>query len=188
MPARLTVKLIAVLATDGFEQVELTSPVEALKKEGAQVHIVSNKSGAIQGFNHHDKGDRIAVDRTLEQAASSDYDALVLPGGVISPDALRLEPKAIAFIRSFVEAGKPVAAVCHGPWTLIDASAVKGKKMTSWPALKTDITNAGAHWVDEEVVVDGQLITSRKPADLPAFNSRIIALVENSCATRTAAE
>jgi protease I len=188
MPARLTGKLIAVLATDGFEQVELTSPVEALKKEGARVDVVSNTSGAIQGYNHHDKGDRIAVDLTLDQAISANYDALVLPGGVINPDALRLEPKAIAFIRSFVDAGKPVAAICHGPWTLIEAGAVKGKKMTSWPSLKTDLINAGAHWIDEAVVVDGALITSRKPADLPAFNSEIVALVENGGAKRTAAE
>lgn len=188
MTERLTGKLIAVLATDGFEQAELTSPVEALKQEGAKVHVVSLKAGSIQGFKHHDKADKIAVDRTLEQAAGSNYDALVLPGGVMNPDALRLEPKAIAFIRSFVEAGKPVAAVCHGPWTLIEAGAVKGKKMTSWPSLKTDLANAGANWVDEEVVVDGQLVTSRKPDDLPAFNNCIITLVENSGASRAAAE
>lgn len=167
-------KTIAVLATDGFEQVELTKPVEALKAAGATVEIVSLQGGEIQGFKHHDKGDKTPVDKTLEAAQSSDYDGLLLPGGVINPDALRLEPKAINFIGEFVEAGKPIAAICHGPWTLIDAKAVSGRRMTSWPSLKTDLANAGADWVDEEVVVDNGLVTSRNPDDLPAFCAKMI--------------
>ena len=167
-------KKIAVLATDGFEQVELTQPVEALKAAGAAVEIVSPKAGEIQGFKHHDKGDKTAVDRTLTDARPDDYDGLVLPGGVINPDALRLEPEAITFIRGFTEASRPVAAICHGPWTLIDAGAVSGRRMTSWPSLRTDLENAGAEWVDEEVVVDNGLVTSRNPDDLPAFCARMI--------------
>ena len=167
-------KTIAVLATDGFEQVELTEPVAALKAAGARVDIVAPKSGVIQGSKHHDKGDTTAVDKTLGDASPSDYDGLVLPGGVISPDALRLEEAAIAFIRGFTEAGKPVAAICHGPWTLINAGAVSGRRMTSWPSLEIDLRNAGAEWVDEVVVVDQGLITSRKPEDLPAFCAKMI--------------
>ena len=167
-------KTIAVLATDGFEQVELTQPVEALRAAGATVEIVAPKAGEIQGFRHHDKGDKTAVDRTLETANADDYAGLVLPGGVINPDALRLEAEAIAFIGAFVEAGKPIAAICHGPWPLIDANAVKGRRMTSWPSLKADLTNAGAHWVDETVVVDNGLVTSRNPDDLPAFCAKMI--------------
>lgn len=172
--ATLAGKKIAVLATDGFEQVELTRPVEALKAAGATVEIVSPRSGQIQGFQHHDKGEKIAVDRSLDDADASDYAGLVLPGGVINPDALRLEDKAIGFIRTFVDAGKPIAAICHGPWTLIEAGAVKGRRVTSWPSLQTDLRNAGAEWVDEEVVVDNGLVTSRKPDDLPAFCSKMI--------------
>lgn len=170
----LSGKTIAVLATDGFEQVELTQPVEALKAAGATVEIVSPKSGDIQGFNHHDKGDKTAVDKALTDAAPGDYDGLVLPGGVINPDALRLEPEAIAFIKGFADSGKPIAAICHGPWTLIDAGVADGKRMTSWPSLKTDLTNAGAEWVDEEVVVDNGLVTSRNPDDLPAFCAKMV--------------
>jgi protease I len=167
-------KTIAVLATDGFEQVELTRPVEALKAAGAMVEIVSPEAGGIQGFNHHDKGEKTRVDKTLEVARAGDHDGLLLPGGVINPDALRLEPKAIDFIGEFVEAGKPIAAICHGPWTLIDAKAVSGRRMTSWPSLKTDLSNAGAVWIDEDVVVDDGLVTSRKPDDLPAFCAKMI--------------
>ena len=167
-------KTIAVLATDGFEQVELTQPVAALKAAGASVHIVSPKPGVIQGFKHHDKGDTTPVDKTLEDASPEDYDGLLLPGGVINPDALRLEEAAIAFIRGFTEKGKPVAAICHGPWTLINAGAVSGRRMTSWPSLEVDLRNAGAEWVDEEVVVDQGLVTSRKPDDLPAFCAKMI--------------
>ena len=174
MSTSLSGKTIAVLATDGFEQVELTKPVEALKAAGATVEIVSPKSGEIQGFNHHDKGDRTKVDRNLAGADPAAYHGLVLPGGVINPDALRLEDEAIAFIKAIAEASKPIAAICHGPWTLIDAGVVKGRRVTSWPSLRTDLTNAGADWVDEEVVVDNGLVTSRKPDDLPAFCAKMI--------------
>lgn len=171
---KLDGRKVAVLATDGFEQVELTEPVKALQAEGAHVEIVAPKGGQIQGFNHHDKGQQVAVDRDLSQADASSYDAIVLPGGVINPDALRLEPKAIDFIRSFALAGKPIAAICHGPWTLINADAVEGKRMTSWPSLEVDLMNAGAEWVDQEVVVDQGLVTSRKPDDLPAFCAKMV--------------
>lgn len=169
MTASLTGKTIAVVATDGFEQIELTRPVEALKAAGARVDIIAPEAGEIRGFNHHDKADTFPVDRTLRAADAKTYDGLLLPGGVISPDALRIDEDAIAFIRAFVEAGKPIAAICHGPWTLINAGGVKGKTMTSWPSLKVDLENAGATWVDKEVVTDGGLVTSRKPDDLPAF-------------------
>lgn len=165
----LTDKTIAVLATDGFEQVELTKPVEALKAAGAKVVVVSLEAGEIQGFNHHDKGDRTPVDVKVADADVEDYDGLLLPGGVISPDALRLDDAAVAFVKAFGKAGKPIAAICHGPWTLIDAGLVEGRRMTSWPSLKTDLTNAGAHWVDEAAVTDGGLVTSRNPDDIPAF-------------------
>jgi len=167
-------KMIAVLATDGVEQVELTEPVKALKAAGAEVHVVAPKGGSIQGFKHHGKADRIPVDTTLDKADASRYAALVLPGGVINPDALRLEPRAIEFVRSFVQSGKPIAAICHGPWTLIDAGGVDGRKMTSWPSLKTDLRNAGARWIDQEVVTDRGLVTSRRPDDLPAFCRKMV--------------
>lgn len=171
---KLDGKTIAVLATDGFEQSELEKPVEALRQAGATVEIISPRDGAIQGWVHHDKGRKVAVDRALAGARTEDYDGIVLPGGVINPDALRLEPQAIDFIRSFAEAGKPIAAICHGPWTLINAEAVEGRRMTSWPSLEADLRNAGADWVDEEVVVDRGLVTSRKPDDLPAFCEKMI--------------
>lgn len=167
-------KKIAVLATDGFEQVELTKPVEALRAAGAEVEIVSPKSGEIQGFEHHDKGEAVGVDRTLEAANADDYAGLVLPGGVINPDALRIDEEAVAFIKRFTDAGKPVAAICHGPWTLINAGAVEGRRLTSWPSLQADLENAGAHWVDQEVVVDNGLVTSRNPDDLPAFCAKMV--------------
>jgi protease I len=165
---------IAVVATDGFEQSELVEPMKALRQEGATAEIISLKLGRIQGMVHHDKGDMHAVDRTLDQARPQDYDALVLPGGVANPDTLRIEPKAIAFIRHFIEQGKPIAAICHGPWTLIEAGGVKSRTMTSWPSLKTDLANAGAKWVDQAVVVDQGLVTSRKPDDLPQFCARMV--------------
>jgi protease I len=174
MPNRLKGLKVAVLATDGYEQVELDKPVAALRAEGAQVEIVSPKAGRIQGWQHQDKGATAAVDIDLANADPGRYDALVLPGGVMNPDALRLEPHAIDFVRSFAEAKKPIAAICHGPWTLINAEAVSGKTMTSWPSLQADLENAGATWVDREVVVDGRLVTSRKPDDLPAFCERMI--------------
>lgn len=170
---KLKGKRIAILATDGFEQAELLEPQKFLKNEGATVDVVSLKSGSIKGWDEKDWGDKVDVDKTLGDAQAGDYDALVLPGGQMNPDVLRTEPKAVNFVRDFVNAGKVVAAICHGPWTLIEADAVRGKKMTSWPSLQTDLRNAGAHWQDSEVVVDGNLITSRKPGDLDAFNQKI---------------
>lgn len=167
---------IAVLATDGFEQSELETPVEALKAAGARVEVVSPKAGRIQGWKHQTKGQAVGVDCPLAEADAADYDGLVLPGGVMNPDALRLEPKAIEFVAAFVKADKPIAAICHGPWTLINAEGVQGKTMTSWPSLEADLANAGANWVDREVVVDGRLVTSRKPDDLPAFCAQMIDL------------
>lgn len=174
MAQRLAGKKVAVLATDGFEQSELVEPVQALKNAGATVEVVSPKTGEIQGMKHKEKGDKVRVDKALASAVAKDYDALVLPGGVANPDSLRLEQRAIEFIASFVADDKPIAAICHGPWTLIDAGGVEGRTMTSWPSLRMDLTNAGANWVDREVVVDRGLVTSRKPADLPVFNAKMI--------------
>jgi protease I len=167
---------VAILATDGFEQSELTEPRKALQEAGAATEIVSPKQDRIRGWNHKEWGLEVEVDRELRNADPKDYDALVLPGGVMNPDALRMNPAAIAFVKSFFTAGKPVAAICHGPWTVIEAGAAQGHRMTSWPSLKTDLKNAGAEWVDEAVVVDGKLVTSRKPDDLPAFNRAAIDL------------
>jgi protease I len=174
MTGELEGRTIAVLATDGVEQVELTEPVKALKDAGAEVKVVSDKKREIQAFKHHDKAKKIPVDESLDEAEPDAFDGLVLPGGVINPDALRLVPEAIEFVRHFVREKKPIAAICHGPWTLIDAGGVEGKKMTSWPSLKTDLSNAGAKWIDQQVVTDADLITSRKPDDLPAFNKKMI--------------
>jgi protease I len=171
---RLNQKKIAILVADGFEQVELTGPKQALEESGAQTHIISPNKDAVQGWNHFDHADRFPVDVTLEQVNPDNYDALLLPGGVANPDQLRTQPKAVQFVKSFFAAGKPVAAICHGPWTLIEAGAVQGRKLTSWPSLQTDLKNAGADWVDQEVVVDNGLITSRNPHDIPAFNRRMI--------------
>lgn len=177
MPSKTLQDLkVAILVTDGFEQVELTGPRRALDAAGATTHIVSPAGAKVQGWNHHDKADTFAVEAALDGAKPDDYHALLLPGGVVNPDALRLEPKAIAFVRAFVESGKPIAAICHGPWTLIDAGGVKGRRMTSWPSLRVDLTNAGAQWVDEEAVTDGSLVTSRNPEDIPAFNRAVIEL------------
>lgn len=165
---------IAVLATDGFEQAELTEPVKALRQSGAAVDVVSPKSGEIQGMQHKEKGDKVRVDRTLDEAKADDYAGLVLPGGVANPDELRTDQRAVRFVRAFVETKKPIAAICHGPWTLIEVDAVRGKTVTSWPSLKTDLKNAGADWVDKEVIVDHGLVTSRKPDDLPAFCAKMI--------------
>jgi protease I len=160
---------IAFLATNGVEQVELTKPYEALKQQGAQVVLVSQNSGEIQGMNHDQKGDKIKVEATLDAVKPEEFQALVLPGGVANPDYLRVDPQAVAFVKHFVDQKKPIAAICHGPWTLIEAGGVKGKKMTSWPSLKTDLSNAGANWVDQEAVTDGVLVSSRKPDDIAAF-------------------
>jgi len=167
-------KRIAILATDGFEQVELTEPKKALEKAGAIVDVVSLKAGQIQGMNHDKAGDKVKVDKTLEQVNAREYDNLVLPGGVSNPDQLRMDEQAVAFVKAFFDQDKTVAAICHGPWTLIEARVVKGRKMTSWPSLKTDLKNAGATWIDDEVVDDRGLITSRKPEDIPAFNRTMI--------------
>ena len=180
MAGKLIGRRVAVLATDGFEQAELTRPVSGLRAEGGTVEIISLKAGEIQGYNHDQKGDKVAVDKTVNEVKSSQYDALVLPGGVMNPDTLRISPEAIAFIREFVKSGKPISAICHGPWTLIDAGGVSGRTMTSWPSLKTDLTNAGARWVDQEVVVDGPLITSRNPDDLPAFVARTVEMLASA--------
>lgn len=174
MAQTLAGKKIAVVATDGFEEVELTEPRRALMEAGATVHVVSPHGGEIQGFRHHDKGGKVAVDRTLDEARPEQYDALVLPGGALNPDQLRTEPQAVSFVRAFFEAKKPVGAICHGPWTLVEADVVRGRTVTSWPSIRTDLKNAGARWVDQEVVVDSGLVTSRKPDDIPAFSKKII--------------
>ena len=174
MAGKLNGKRVAILATDGFEQSELTEPKRALEQEGAQVEVVSPHDGRIQGMRHHDKGDTVAVDRTLDGAKPEDYDALMLPGGVANPDALRMVPQAVDFARAFFLTKKPVAAICHGPWTLVEADVVQGKRMTSWPSLKTDISNAGGRWEDAPVVVDHGLVTSRKPDDLPQFCAKMV--------------
>jgi protease I len=167
-------KRIAILATNGFEQSELEEPKKALEKAGAKTEVVSPAKDMIRGWKHTEWGTSVPVDVELERANASQYDGLVLPGGVINPDALRLVPQAIEFIRAFSTARKPIAAICHGPWTLINAGAVRGRKVTSWPSLRVDLENAGATWVDREVVVDQGLVTSRKPDDLPAFNAKMI--------------
>jgi protease I len=171
---KLDGKKIAFLAADGVEQVELTQPWDAVKGEGAEPELISLEDGQIQAFNHLDHGDRIDVDKKVTDADAANYDGLVLPGGVANPDFLRVDENAVAFVRAFFEAGKPVGAICHAPWTLIDAGVVKGLTLTSWRSLRTDLRNAGANWVDEEVHVDKGLTTSRKPGDLPAFNAKII--------------
>lgn len=174
MASQLQGKRIAILATDGFEQVELTEPRKALDQAGAQTVVIAPKSGEIKGWKFKEWGDTVKVDRSLDQARPEEFDALMLPGGVMNPDHLRMEPKAVDFVRRFVSSGKPVAAICHGPWTLVEAGVLKGKTITSWPSLKTDIKNAGGNWVDQEVATDGQFITSRKPDDIPAFSRTII--------------
>ncbi len=174
MAQSITGKKIAILATDGFEQVELTDPKDNLEQAGAKVDILSIKSGEIKGWDKTDWGKSVKVDRLVTDAKPADYDALVLPGGQINPDKLRMDKNAVAFVKQFVETGKPVAAICHGPWVLIEAGVVQGKTMTSWPSVHTDLSNAGANWVDKEVVQDGNLITSRKPEDIPAFSNKLI--------------
>lgn len=174
MQQNLKGKRVAILATDGFEQVELTEPKKALEQAGATTEVISPKSGEIRGWKSKDWGDSVKVDKTLTKANPSDYDALVLPGGVANPDNLRMDEKAVRFVKDFAQSGKPVAAICHGPWTLVEAGVVKGHTLTSWPSLKTDLKNAGANWVDKDVVMDGNFITSRKPDDLPAFNKKVI--------------
>jgi protease I len=184
--AQRTGKKVAMLVTDGFEQVEMTEPRRALEAAGATVEIVSPKSGRVKGWQSTEWGDEFEVDVALAAADVGEYDALVLPGGVMNPDKLRTIPAARAFVRAFFDQQKPVAAICHGPWMLVDAGVAKGRKMTSWPSLQTDLKNAGATWVDDEVVVDGMLVTSRKPDDLPAFNRETVALVTRGTAAGAA--
>ncbi len=174
METRLEGKKVAIVVADGFEQVELTGPRAALDQAGAQTEIISPGKTKVKGWNHTEWGDEFNVDRPLEQADPNDYDALLLPGGVMNPDHLRRNPKVQQFVRAFFDAGKPVAAICHGPWTLIDSGVARGRTLTSYETIQMDLKNAGAHWVDQEVVVDRGLVTSRKPADIPAFNRKMI--------------
>ncbi|HEX9160713.1 MAG TPA: type 1 glutamine amidotransferase domain-containing protein [Thermoanaerobaculia bacterium] len=177
MATELNGRRIAILATDGFEQIELTSPREAFEKAGAKCVVISPKSGEIQGFKHYDKADKIKVDLELSKANASDFDAVLLPGGVINCDALRIEKRAQQFVQEIDRAGKPITVICHGPWLLVSAGLVKGRAMTSWPTLQDDIRNAGGNWQDREVVRDRNWVSSRKPDDLPAFNKAIVELV-----------
>ena len=171
---KLKGKRIAIIAADMVEQVELVEPRKALEAAGAETELISMEPGSIQGFDHFDKADTHKVDRTVEEADASDYDGLLIPGGVGNPDLMRGDENMVAFAHAFFEQGKPVAAICHGPWLLVEAGVVRGRKLTSWPTLRTDIENAGGNWVDEQVVVDGGLVTSRKPDDIPAFNAKLI--------------
>jgi protease I len=171
---QLNGKKVAILVENGFEQVELTEPRKALQEAGAQAPIVSPVQGHVKGWNHTEWGDTFPVDVPLADAKPDDFDALLLPGGVINPDKLRMNPTAVQFVKAFFDAGKPIASICHGPWMLVEAEVARGRTLTSWPSLKTDIRNAGGHWVDQEVVTDNGVVTSRKPDDIPAFNRKMI--------------
>lgn len=184
MTENLAGKKVAILVEDGFEQVELTEPKAALEQAGATAMIVSPRQGEVRGWNHTDWGDRLPVDKHLSEARPEDFDALLLPGGVMNPDKLRMNPDAVAFVRAFVDAKKPIASICHGPWTLIEADAVRGRTMTSYPSIRTDLRNAGATVVDREVVVDQGLVTSRDPKDIPAFNAKMIEEIAEGVHTR----
>ena len=184
MSENLSGTRVAILATNGFEQSELLEPRQALEAAGAETDIISLKEGMIRAWKHKDWGDEAAVDLVLSEADEQDYDALLLPGGVMNPDTLRTEPVAVAFVKAFYEADKPIAAICHGPWMLVESGIARGHRLTSWPSLKTDIENAGAEWVDEEVMVDDLLVTSRKPDDIPAFNRAFIKLLGEKMASR----
>jgi len=174
MTQKLTGKKIAILVDKGFEQVELVKPKQALEEAGAETHLISPQSGKVKAWDSTDWGKEFEVDKELDNVNATDYHGLLLPGGVMNPDYLRTNQKAVAFVKAFVDSGKPIAAICHGPWTLIEAGAAKGRQMTSWPSLKTDLQNAGATWVDQEVVTDQGIVTSRKPDDIPAFNKKMI--------------
>ena len=174
---------VAILITDGFEQVEMVEPRKALENAGASTRIVSPKDGKVRGWNHTEWGDRFPVDVTIEHAQAADFDALLLPGGVMNPDKLRMMPAAVEFVKLFFAAEKPVAVICHGPWTIIEAGAAKGRRIASWPSIKTDLKNAGAEWVDEELVIDGNLVSSRKPDDIPAFNRGMIQVFSKALQT-----
>ena len=178
---------VAILVTDGFEQVEMTEPRQALDQAGAQTRLVSPKDGRVKAWKFTEWGDEFPVDVPLAQARAEDFDAILLPGGVINPDKLRTIPEAVAFAKAFFDAGKPVASICHGPWTVIEAGAARGRRMTSWPSLQTDLRNAGAQWVDQQVVVDQNLVTSRKPDDIPAFNPEVIKLFARGRQSQAAA-
>jgi protease I len=182
---KLKGKKVAIIAADMVEQVELVEPRKALEAAGAETELISTKPGEIRGFSHFDPADTFKVDRAVEEIDASDYDALMIPGGVGNPDQLRGDENIVSFVRDFFEAGKPVAAICHGPWVLVEADVVRGRKLTSWPTLQTDIRNAGGNWVDEQVVVDEGLVTSRKPDDIPAFNAKMI---EEFCEGKHAAQ
>jgi protease I len=186
MPSNLSGKKIAILATDGFEQAELTEPRKALDQAGATTVVISPKNGEIRGWKLKEWGDTVSVDKNLNQASPGEFDALLLPGGVMNPDHLRMETKAVQFVRDFAATGKPVAAICHGPWMLVEADVVRGKNVTSWPSIRTDLLNAGAKWTDQEVVSDGQFITSRKPDDIPAFSRTLIEAIGGSAAQQAA--
>jgi deglycase len=178
---------VAILAANGFEQVELEEPRKALDAAGAETKVVSPEKHKVRGWKSTEWGDQVKVDLQLEKAKAKDFDALLLPGGVLNPDKLRMIPEAVAFVKSFFDSGKPVAAICHGPWTVIEAGEAKGRRITSWPSLRTDLRNAGAEWVDEEMVSDKNLVTSRKPDDIPAFNRGMIALFSEKASGRKAA-
>jgi protease I len=180
MPNQLKGRKVAFLATDGVEEVELTAPWNALKQAGAELSLLSDKTGQIQAMNHHEKGHTFQVDGPIDTRRARDFDALVLPGGVANPDALRTNRDAVAFVREFMEADKPVAAICHAPWLLVEADAVRGRTITSWPSLETDIRNAGGAWVDKPVQLDQKLLTSRKPDDLPAFCAQLVTLLSTA--------
>lgn len=175
---------IAIVVANGFEQSEMVEPKKNLEQAGAKTFIISPDEGKVKGWKEKNWGDAFTVDKKIDQAKVEDYDGLLLPGGVMNPDTLRLHPSVINFIKGFVKANKPIAAICHGPWTLINAEAVKGRKITSWPSIKTDLINAGANWVDQEVVKDGNIVTSRKPADIPAFNKAFIELLAQKLVKR----
>jgi protease I len=183
-PSNLSGKRVAILATDGVEQIELTEPRQALKDAGARPVVVSPKSGSIKAWQHDHWGDEIKVDMTLDDARADDFEALMLPGGVMNPDQLRMDRKAVQFVKDFYAAGKPIAAICHGPWLLVEADVVQGRSLTSWPSLQTDIRNAGGDWVDREVVTDQGMVTSRKPDDIPAFNRKMIEEIAEGVHTR----
>jgi deglycase len=178
---------VAILVEDGFEQVELTEPRKALDAAGARTSVVSPKSDKVKGWKFKEWGDEVKVDVPLAQAHPNEFDALLLPGGVINPDKLRIQPKAVEFVQSFFQAGKPVAAICHGPWMVVEAGAAHGRRVASWPSLKTDLKNAGAHWIDEETVIDGNLVSSRNPDDIPAFNRAMIGLFRSRRSERSPA-
>jgi len=181
-------KKVAILATDGFEQAELMEPMQALEQAGAQTTIVSIHPGEIKGWSGQDWGQSVKVDQTVDQCDCEDFDALMLPGGVMNPDKLRMDDNAVMFVRDFFEAGKPIGAICHGPWMLVEADVIEDTTLTSWPSLETDIVNAGGMWVDEEVVTDNGIVTSRKPADIPAFNKKLIEEIAEGTHSRTIAD